>query len=94
MFGWFKSKSKPKPKTTKSSKTKNTSKAGTAKSKRKSSGRYKDWESKRTKTFERDDHRCQKCGATTHLQAHHKSYRPERLTTLCRSCHKKEHGIS
>lgn len=43
---------------------------------------------------------CERCGETSRLQAHHKSYPSdwyqttvEHLEILCRSCHKNEHGI-
>lgn len=96
MFGWFtgKKKAKSSSKVSKRSTSKSTAtKPAKSKPKRKSSGHYKNWEEKRAKTFARDGGRCRKCGATTRLQAHHKSYRPERLVTLCKSCHNKEHGF-
>ena len=43
---------------------------------------------------------CERCGSDEELQAHHRVYRPrwgntvlEDLETLCRSCHRKEHGL-
>lgn len=94
MFGWFSGKkSRAKSKSSKASSPVGRTKTARAKAKRKSSGRYKNWEAKRAETFERDGHRCQKCGTTTRLQAHHKCYRPERLVTLCRACHNKAHGF-
>lgn len=49
----------------------------------------------------RDNRACCKCGAKKRLQAHHTTYKNhknelehlEDLITLCRDCHKKEHGI-
>ena len=44
---------------------------------------------------------CESCGSPEHLQCHHKFYREnwfdtrlEDLVVLCRSCHRKEHGIT
>lgn len=54
---------------------------------------YMDW---RKKVFEKDNYTCQKCGATTNLQAHHKNnfieFPEQRLlvsngATLCKECH-------
>lgn len=50
----------------------------------------------RNKIKERDNHTCQKCGATEKLDVHHKDSNPlhnneENLTTLCHSCHMSHH---
>jgi hypothetical protein len=53
------------------------------------------WHSQRTEALERDGHKCQnpRCGSTTPLDVHHKSYRNganaplEDLCSLCRECH-------
>lgn len=44
--------------------------------------------------------RCEKCRSKDNLQAHHKFYRADwyetqldDLSVLCRSCHRKEHGL-
>ncbi len=98
MFGWFKSKKKAKSKSAAKSSKRSPSKSTatkTAKSKpkRKTSGNYKNWEARREATFERDSRKCRNCGSTRRLQAHHKSYRTQKLVTLCHSCHQKEHGF-
>ena len=58
------------------------------------------WKKKRDIIFKRDSYICQKCGAKTSLQVHHKKYKwgrdpwnypNKQLVTLCSSCHKKEH---
>lgn len=43
---------------------------------------------------------CERCSGLNRVQAHHKFYRPDwfetkigDLETLCRDCHRKEHGI-
>ena len=43
---------------------------------------------------------CERCGSVEFIQAHHKFYRPKweqteigDLETLCRACHREEHGI-
>ncbi|MHC4213348.1 MAG: HNH endonuclease [Planctomycetota bacterium] len=51
----------------------------------------------------RDKRQCVKCGSRYRLDVHHKSYRnlgrgaihkeTRDCETLCRSCHRKEHGI-
>ncbi len=48
--------------------------------------------------LERDDWRCQNCGAMLHLQVHHQQFRShsgddseENLITLCERCHEFEH---
>lgn len=62
--------------------------------------RGKGWLSAREQARRRDGYKCQKCGATKHLEVHH--IVPYRLTqdnsldnliTLCHTCHEKvEHG--
>ena len=49
--------------------------------------------------LERDQWRCQKCGALENLQVHHKIKRSQlgdgslaNLVTLCAHCHMEEHG--
>lgn len=64
-----------------------------------------DWDSRRKKVYQRDGHTCQRCRSkggpkgNTELHAHHKtpiskggSHSYSNLTTLCQSCHSKEHG--
>ena len=49
--------------------------------------------------YERDDHKCVKCGNNENLNVHHKTYKHlfdeyghlEDLETLCKECHKEEH---
>ncbi len=49
--------------------------------------------------MERDNYQCQDCGARGHLQVHHRSYQHvgrelrSELTTLCRHCHMRRHGL-
>lgn len=63
-----------------------------------------DWSSRRKKVLNRDNHRCQRCGARggsnrpVQLHVHHKtpkskggSHHPRNLVTLCRDCHQKQH---
>ena len=68
-----------------------------------------EWESKRNSILDRDNHQCVRCGKKeyekgfyTTLNVHHLKYIPNRrlweyddndLITLCRNCHKKEHGL-
>jgi len=46
------------------------------------------------------NHKCNRCGATDNLQAHHKSYEnvfnelQSDLECLCKACHEKEHGTT
>lgn len=45
------------------------------------------------------DKKCLRCGLKENLVVHHKHYNLNKLTyqdliTLCKSCHKKEHGLS
>lgn len=58
------------------------------------------WKSLRQAALDRDDNKCVRCSYPLHLQVHHKVYRDKfedselfELETLCRTCHKKEHGI-
>lgn len=58
------------------------------------------WLKIRGQCLDRDGHTCAKCGATRKLQAHHHKYPAdwyqttlEHLTTLCRKCHRAEHGL-
>ena len=58
------------------------------------------WEMLRRAVLERDGFRCVRCQWDKHLQVHHKFYRqrfedsePDDLETLCRTCHKREHGL-
>lgn len=59
-----------------------------------------EWINKRLKIFRRDNFKCQKCGSTKNIQAHHKKYIKGKmpwevpdnyLITLCSNCHNKEH---
>lgn len=59
------------------------------------------WKQLRHSVLSRDGFRCTRCLSRCRLQAHHLIYRdkfedsiPTDLTTLCRRCHKLEHGIS
>lgn len=60
------------------------------------------WQKKKYEIFERDNYKCQKCGATKKLNVHHLSYEQgklaweypnEKLITLCQECHENEHNI-
>lgn len=64
-----------------------------------------DWSSRRRKVLQRDNHRCQRCGANgrgsrnTELHVHHVtpksdggSHRLGNLKTVCKSCHQNIHG--
>lgn len=58
------------------------------------------WKAIRGQALDRDGHKCVKCGSVKWLQVHHLRYRgrPEDtelgdLETLCRHCHRQEHGI-
>ena len=62
--------------------------------------KYKEW---RLAVFERDGFKCQSCGTTDNLQAHHikhwkddisNRYNVDNGITLCRKCHLKAHGGS
>lgn len=60
-----------------------------------------DWDERRQKCYDRDNHTCQECGSTDEeLHAHHitsisdgGSHDIENLTTLCKSCHEEVHGF-
>lgn len=59
------------------------------------------WKSLSRQCLQRDKFRCRECFGKTHLQAHHKFYRPnwfdtelDDLITLCVGCHRREHGIN
>jgi len=93
MFGWFKSKGKQKTSSPKKVSTSSSKASTTKKRKKTTSGNYKNWEARRESTFQRDGRKCRKCGSTRRLQAHHTSYRTQKLVTLCHSCHQKEHGF-
>jgi len=58
------------------------------------------WKALRAEALKRDEKKCQGCGSARILQVHHKLYRgcPEDtqlsdLITLCKKCHRKEHGL-
>lgn len=60
------------------------------------------WLQKKAEILIRDNYTCQKCGAKSHLNVHHKEYEKnklaweypnEDLVTLCQSCHENEHRI-
>lgn len=62
----------------------------------------REWLKKKNEILERDNYTCQKCGATSHLNVHHKYYNEsklaweypeEALITLCADCHENEHRI-
>jgi len=57
------------------------------------------YEKLRHNVLKRDAWRCQKCGARSNLEVHHKEFRShlgtdaeENLITLCKVCHKVLHG--
>jgi hypothetical protein len=59
------------------------------------------WKNLRESVLVRDGRKCVHCQSRIGLQAHHKFYRsewtdsiPADLITLCRPCHKKEHGFA
>lgn len=61
------------------------------------------WLQKKAEILIRDNYACQKCGATSHLNVHHLSYKKnklaweypnEQLITLCKYCHENEHDIA
>jgi 5-methylcytosine-specific restriction endonuclease McrA len=59
--------------------------------------RTRTWRNLREQVLTRDGYRCSRCGERNGLQAHH--LRPgddtlDALTTLCRDCHKAEHGTN
>ena len=56
------------------------------------------YEQLRQQALERDDWRCQHCGAMTNLEVHHAQFRSQQgsdsednLITLCAHCHKLTH---
>ena len=58
------------------------------------------WLKRKNEILERDNYTCQQCGATFHLNVHHKLYLKDRkaweypseiLITLCERCHNIEH---
>jgi 5-methylcytosine-specific restriction endonuclease McrA len=58
------------------------------------------YESLRQQVLRRDAWRCQRCGAMSKLEVHHKQLRSQsgddseqNLITLCHPCHANEHGI-
>lgn len=57
------------------------------------------WRNIRTDILNERGHNCEKCGEKKNLQIHHLTYKnifnekPEDLMILCRSCHRKEHGL-
>lgn len=60
------------------------------------------WLRKKNEILERDNYTCQRCGATSNLQVHHREYLAnkkaweypnEDLITLCVNCHENEHNI-
>jgi len=59
----------------------------------------RDWRLQRAYRIELAGGRCEECGATRLLQAHHNTYDRvgeellEDLDVLCRPCHEREHGI-
>lgn len=59
------------------------------------------WAALRSTALERDHHACTACGSIEWLQVHHMTYRSRfedsllaDLETLCRPCHRKQHGFS
>ena len=58
------------------------------------------WQQVRAAVYERDGHRCRRCGASSGLHVHHKTYahRGDELRHLgdlvvyCAQCHALEHG--
>ena len=60
------------------------------------------WLQRKAEVLLRDNYTCQKCGAKSYLNVHHKNYQSgklaweypsEELITLCKDCHEKEHNI-
>lgn len=57
-----------------------------------------EWREKRAQRLALDEHRCFRCRGTDGLEVHHRVYdrlgneRMDDLETLCRRCHKLEHG--
>lgn len=58
------------------------------------------WYTKREQRKRLDNYTCQRCGSRYNLQVHHRTYKRrgfeamEDLETLCKQCHRKEHGLS
>ena len=60
------------------------------------------WAKVSARVLKRDKRRCKMCGSKKDLNVHHKTYanhfrelsHMDDLITLCRTCHKKVHGIS
>lgn len=59
------------------------------------------WKNLRAEVLKRDGKKCTRCPKRIWLQVHHRFYRsrfedsiPDDLVTLCRWCHKAEHGLS
>ena len=61
---------------------------------------YSEWNKKRAEIWQRDGHKCVRCGSRTMLHVHHKEYKSgifaweypnSELETLCNDCHSKEH---
>ena len=57
------------------------------------------WKGLREAVFKRDGHRCVECNDTHRLEGHHRVYRTplescttDDIVTLCRRCHRVEHG--
>jgi len=60
----------------------------------------KEWHEIRLRILKRDSFKCQRCGSKKQLQVHHIHYLngvldvPDIfLITLCRDCHRKQHGL-
>jgi hypothetical protein len=58
------------------------------------------WKDLREEAIYRDGGKCCRCGSSIRIQVHHKCYRGryedsllEDLETVCRECHRKEHGF-
>lgn len=58
------------------------------------------WRHKRNQAFDRDKGKCQHCKFAEADNVHHKTYarlgdeNPDDLISLCRTCHKAEHGLA
>jgi 5-methylcytosine-specific restriction endonuclease McrA len=58
------------------------------------------WRQRRERSLVLADHRCERCGARSTLQVHHRTYErlgeelDEDLEVLCDRCHAAEHGIT
>lgn len=58
-----------------------------------------DWDSRRRQVYKRDNYRCQNCGVSGEVHAHHVvpisaggSHETSNLLTLCADCHRATHG--